>query len=164
MKLFLSGKDMKKINIMRGNFSTGSIEIKNFTDNDFTNANLTFEIFERDIGFKVNYENGVPIVHINLGLTLRLSEVEDEKGPIKENIEFFVVSEDALKAVEKKAKTVMAEGLEIMRENQLDVADFYTILSNAGRAKFLKFLDGLEDKEDYLNHIVFKAAVDVSTK
>ena len=122
------------------------------------------EIFGKRQKNIVSYENGTPVLTIDLNLTLRLSEVENKGGMVKENVEFYVISDKALKALETKLKQNMAKGLEFMRDNQVDVADFYTFLHNNNKKAFHKFLDNLEDKEDYLNHIVFKLGVKVNAR
>lgn len=160
----LSPFDMKKVNLIRGNFNTGSIEIDNFTDKNFTEANLTFDISNKKIRYKIVFENGIPIINIDMELNLMLAEMENKDGMIEENVEFFIITNEAINAIEKKVRNSIADAIEIMRDNQLDMADFYTILHNSNKKAFNNFLDNLEDKENYLNHVVFKIGVKVYSK
>ena len=125
---------------------------------------MTFEIFGKTINYKISYQNGIPIVHIDTSLTLRLSEVEQNHDILQENVELFVITPAAEKAIEKKVKTSMADGINLMREHQIDMADFYTILHNDNKKAFHNFLDSLEDQENYLSHIVFKVSVRIYAK
>ncbi len=160
----ISGQDLKKINLIKGDFKTGSIEIYNYSDKDFDDANLIFEIFDKNLKFKVVYENGIPVFNIDMTLTLSLSEVENKTGMIQRNTEFFMIDQNVADAIEKKVRKTMSEGLEIMKDNQADLFDFYTIMHNADRTKFKKFLENLEDKDEYLSHIVFKISINSSFK
>ncbi len=160
----LGERDMKRVNFVIGDYNNGSLVVENFSDDHFQDANLTFEIFDKSIGYKIVYQNGIPVVNIDTSLTLRLSEVEQNTGILQENVELFVITPQAIKAVEKKVKTSMAEGLNIMRENQSDIADFYTILHNDNRIAFHNFLDSLENPDDYLDRIVFKLSVRIYAK
>ncbi len=160
--LYLNGLDMKKINLACGGFNTGSLEIRNVTDNQFENANLTFEIFNQQHLLQVAYQNGIPVISINVKLTLRLSEVENEGKIFQENIEFFDLSEETEKNIKKKIKKVLSQGIEIMKENQVDIADFYTFLNNHDYIKFHKFLNSLQNPDDYINHLIFKTSVFVN--
>jgi len=160
----VDGKEIKKLNFVRGDYSTGSIEINHFTDKYFDDADVTFEIFGKKQKLNVTYQNGIPVVQIDTKLTLRLSEVKNKGGILKENVEFFAISEEAVKAVEQKVKNSMSDGLTIMREHQIDLADFYTFLFNNNKKAFKNFLSSLEDEEDYLNHIVFRASIKVYAK
>ena len=162
--VMLGEREMKKVNFVLGDYSNGSIVVKNITDNHFNDANLTFEIFDNTISYHIVYQNGIPVVNIDTSLTLRLSEIEQESEPLQENVELYVVSQTVTNALEKKVRNSMADGINIMREHQVDIADFYTILHNNNPKAFHKFLDSLEDSDDYLNHIVFKVSVRIYEK
>lgn len=164
LKLTLPVDAMTSINFMQGECSICSLKIEDFTDETFKNCDLTFEIFDKKIDYKVVFENNVPVVNINNKLSLKLSEVEGGNGGRQENIEFFVISNKAKQAIQTKVKQMMADGLEVMRENQVDIIDVYTKIHNQHPKAFKKFLNSLEDKEDYLNRIVFKACVDIQAK
>lgn len=163
-KLLLDSKDLKKINLVQGSFNTGSIEIYNFSDSVFKNANMTYEIYNKRIKNKVVFQNGIPVFNIDLTLTLTLSEVENENGMVEENVEFFVITESATKAIEKKVRESIADGLKIMRDNQLDLVNFYTTIYNTDKHSFKKFLKSLKNEDDYLNNVVFKVSVKIYTK
>ena len=163
-KIMIDGGQSKAINLIRGDFRTGSIEIKDFSNKDFEHVNLIFEIYNKEIKYKVVFENGVPIFHINMDLTLSLSEIQNPKGMIEKNVDFFVVSQDETDAIAKKVNSSMVEALQIMRDNQVDIMNFYTYMHNSNRTQFNKFLKGLDDKDNYLSNIVFKSSVKVYSK
>lgn len=160
----LDGDQMKCVNFVKGDFSFGSVQVKNFSDEIFDQANLSFEIFDSGTDRFVTYQNGTPVVEINTRLTLRLFEVENKDGMVQKNVDLTVLSDSAINAIEKEVKTQMTNGLNIMRENQVDIADFYTLLHNKNPIKFKKFLENLQDKDDYLNRMVFKISVRIDLK
>ena len=160
----MDGRDIKKINLIKGGYNNGSLVVEHFSDDVFDDAELTFEILGRGLNYKVVYQNETPIFIINAKMTMTLSEVENKDGLIEKNVEFFKISEELKNQIEIKLKTSIAEGVEIMRENKTDIVDFYTVLYNSNKKQFKKFLDNLEDKDDYLNNIVFKFGVNIFTK
>ena len=160
----ISGKDVKNINFMKKGFNSGAIELENFSDEHFDEANLTFEIKDKKIKNKVLYKNGVPIFQIDLTLSLSLTEIDNKEGMIEENIEFFVITPQALQALEKKVRQSVADGIAIMREYKTDILDFYTIMHNTNKKEFDKFINSLEDKDDYLNHVVFMLSINLGAK
>ena len=113
---------------------------------------------------KVYFQNDIPVVVLNLNVTVSLAEVQDENGVVKKNVEFTGIDDDLKNAIELELKKLISEGIEIMRDNQTDIVDFYTTLSNSNRSAFNKFLNSLEDKEDYLNGIVFKVGINVFSR
>lgn len=163
-KVKISSEEIENINLLRNNFNNGTIIIENFTDENFDNANLTFEIYNKNLRKKVVYQNDVPVFNIDIELALSLTEVENQNGMIEENVEFFVITKDAVNEIEKKVRSSIMEGLRFMRDNQTDIVDFYTFMHNSNKSSFQKFLNSLEDKDDYLNHIVFKVSVKVLSK
>ena len=163
-KLVLEGRDIKKINLTKGDFRTGSIEIFGVDDALFKNADLTFEILDKHVKYKVTYTNNVPIVYIDNKINLTLSEVKSEGQVFDDNVEYFRFSENIKKEIERKIRTSMMEAIEIMRDNQVDIIDFYTEIHNADKKAFDRFMKSLDDKENYLNHVVFKVGITIITK
>ena len=160
----IDGIDMKKLNLVHGNFNIGTIVLENYSDDNFDDATLTFEIVEKVMRYRVDYHNGIPVVGLSSRLVVSLSEAENREGMIAKNIEFDSVDKNMIEAIKQKVKSLMGEAIVVMRDNQVDVCDFYTHLHNSDKGKFEHFLQMLEDKDDYLNRIVFKVSVDVFVK
>lgn len=164
LNTILEGLDIKKINLINGNFSTGSVVLEHFSDENFDDAKLTFEILDKDIRSKVIFQNNVPIIMMNGNCTVSLSEVQTKDGVVKKNVEFTGISNSVKNALEIKFKELISQGIEIMRDHKIDVIDFYTMMSNSNHKAFEKFLSTLEDKDDYLNSIVFKIGANIFTR
>lgn len=163
-KVMVDGIDMKKLNLVHGNFNIGTIVLENYSDDHFDNATLTFEIVEKVMRYRVDYQNGIPVVGLSSRLVVTLSEAENQQGMVAKNIEFDSVDQKMLEAIKQKVKNLMGEAIVIMRDNQVDICDFYTLLHNHDKKEFSHFLSLLDDQNDYLNRIVFKVSVDVFVK
>lgn len=164
LKRQLSADDLKNINYFRGNFNTGALSIKNFSGKPFENANLTFNIYDKKMKTKVVFENGIPVFYCDIKFTVVLNGVEEDKGMFDENVDLYLITSKAATEIEKKVKSNMADGLAIMREVKVDIADFYTKIYNTDKKSFKRFLDSLDDKDDYLNHVLFKTRVRVYSR
>ncbi len=164
LKRQLSADDLKNINYFRGNFSTGALTIKNFSGKPFENANLTFNIYDKKMKTKVVFENGIPVFYCDIKFTVVLNGVEEDNGMFDENVDLYLITSKAATEIEKKVKSNMADGLAIMREVKVDIADFYTKIYNTDKKSFKRFLDSLDDKDDYLNHVLFKTRVRVYSR
>ena len=154
----LSKEQIKNINLLKGNYSTGAIIIDNFYDDIFQNARLTFDIFENKLNYKVRFENGIPVVYINSKVFVKLSEAQQENRLIEENVEIKNISDDAIEALQFKLKEYMRDGINILRENKADLIDLYTLIYNSHPIEMRKFLERLEDEKDFLNFVVFKVS------
>lgn len=164
LKMILDGLDIKKINIIKGVYTTGSLVVEDFSDETFKDAELTFEILGRQSSYKIVYENEIPVVMINTKMIMTLAEVESPSGLIEENVEYLKISPKLIDAIELKVKSLVSQGIDIMRENQTDIVNFYTMMYNSNKTAFLNFLNNLEDKDDYLNKVIFKVGVQVFTR
>ncbi len=162
--LKIDGNDLSNINYFLNDSRSGTIEIDNFSDENFTDANLVFEILSKETKNKVVFENDIPVFCVNTNISLNLTEVQSQQSRVENNVEFFKITDTALREIEKSVKKSMTDALTLMRENQVDIVDFYTKIANAHPFKFKNFLQKLEDPEDYLNHIVFKVSVNVLSK
>jgi len=164
LKRQISSQDMKNINYFRGNFSAGALTIKDFKGEPFEKADLTFNIYDKKMKKKVVFENGIPVFYVDLKFTVVLNGVEEDKGMFDENVDLYLITNKAASEIEKRVKSNMADGLAIMREEKTDLADFYTKIYNTDKKAFKRFLDSLDDKDDYLNHVMFKTRVRVYSR
>ena len=160
----ISGDDIVKINYFRGEFKTGGITIEDFNGEPFGKASLSFDISEKKLRNKVVFENGIPTIYTDIKFTVTLSEVEQEDEQFNKDVDLYNVTRNETSQIEKKIKMEMAEALEIMREAKTDVANFYTLMYNTDKKSFKRFLDSLDDKEDYLRYTLFKTSVRVHSK
>ena len=154
-------QDMKKINLIRGTFKLGSIVIENFSDDLFRNARLTFEMTDNKINRQVQFINGIPVVYIDVKLYVHLTEAQEEDMEIKENTDYKNISDEAIKKLEFEVKNSIKQGIDILRENKCDIHDIYTLLNNSNRREFQRFLNKLDDKDDFLNFVIFKIGVQI---
>ena len=161
---FLDSDQVEDINMVCGGYKEGSLEIEHFTDEKFNDAKLSFEILNNTVRHRIIYQNDQPIFGIDLTLVLNLSEAVNKDNEIEENIEFKNLSDSMLDAIEKKVREKFANAIAIMRENKADICNFYTVMYNSDKHKFMKFLESLEDAEDYLNNMVFKMSLKISTQ
>ena len=160
----ISGDDIVKINYFRGEFKTGGITIEDFKGDPFGKASLSFDISGKKLRNKVVFENGIPTIYTDIKFTVTLSEVKQEDEQFNKDVDLYNVTKNETSQIEKKIKMEMAEALEIMRESKTDVANFYTLMYNADKKNFKRFLDSLDDKEDYLRYTLFKTSVRVHSK
>lgn len=162
--VLLDSKQVEDINMVCGVYKEGSIEIENFSDGEYNEAKLSFEIFDNVVRNRIVYQNGRPIFCIDLTLVLNLAEAVNKDYTVKENVEFKNLSDAMIQAIEKRVREKFANAIGIMRENKADIANYYTIMYNSDRANFMKFLESLENADDYLNEMVFKMSLKVTSK
>ena len=159
----ISSERLRSINWVCGKFERGFLEIENFDSERFGGASVTFEIFGNSLRKKVEFENGVPVVYLNPRIDITLAEIEKD-GMYAQNTEFEVLTDEDIENLNRQVRAFFADGISLMRTKQADIADFYTLLHNANKKEFEKFLRSLDNQDEYLNYIVFKVGVKTRTR
>ena len=159
-KFRMSGEQMKRINFLSGIYQEGDISIEHITKDEFEDATLIFDIVDKKTKYRVIYENGVPNILVNIDLKLLLSEIQNKDGLVGKDVERMVIEEEILDKISSKVKEYVFDAVSIMRENEVDILDFYTLLNNLTPIQFKKFL---REKEGFfLNNVVFKVGAKIS--
>ena len=159
-KFRMSGEQMKRINFLSGIYQEGDISIEHITKDEFEDATLIFDIVDKKTKYRVIYENGVPNILVNIALKLLLSEIQNKDGLVGKDVERMVIEEEILDKISSKVKEYVFDAVSIMRENEVDILDFYTLLNNLTPIQFKKFL---REKEGFfLNNVVFKVGAKIS--
>jgi len=159
-KFKLSGEQMKAINFLSGTYQEGDISVENITKDDFVDATLIFDIVGKRTDYRVVYENGIPVILINIDLKLLLTEIQNKDGLVGKDVERMVFEDEILDKISSKVKEYVFEAVSIMRENEVDILDFYTFLNNLSPIKFKKFLKTNEGF--FLNNVIFKVGTRIS--
>ena len=159
-KFRMSGEQMKRINFLSGIYQEGDLSIEHITKDEFEDATLIFDIVDKKTKYRVIYENGVPNILVNIDLKLLLSEIQNKDGLVGKDVERMVIEEEILDKISSKVKEYVFDAVSIMRENEVDILDFYTLLNNLTPIQFKKFL---REKEGFfLNNVVFKVGAKIS--
>ena len=153
-KFRLSGEQMKTINFLSGTYQEGDISVENVSKGDFVDATLIFDIVGKRTDYRVVYENGIPVILINIDLKLLLTEIQNKDGLVGKDVERMVFEDEILDKISSKVKEYAFEAVSIMRENEVDILDFYTFLNNLSPIKFRKFMKTNEGF--FLNNVIFK--------
>lgn len=158
---FLDNTDMQKLNLATGKFKSGTIVIDNFTDDVFRNARLTFDIQNSTIRRNAKFYNGVPVVNMSINFYVKLLEAKEEDLEIKENLDVKNISKEAISALENKIRSSISDAIGILRENKCDILRVYTLLNNSFPSETKKFMESLDDEQDFLNHVIFKVSPNI---
>jgi Ger(x)C family germination protein len=160
----LSGSDMQKLNYFKNDSAVGTITLENFSDDEFENATLSFNVYDKKIRKRVVFENGIPIVCLDVRLEVMLGEVEQNDGMLDVDIDTHTLTKPISDAIEKKVRSEIADAINIMRQSKTDAVDFYALLHNSAKKNFQRFLNSLDDKDDYLSSVIFKTTVKVHSR
>ena len=116
---------------------------------------MAFTIKNKQVAIKTDFQNGVPMFIINLNLGVQLSEIDTKGEEFKEESQFTQITQEIDAKIQNVLKNEFVKALKILRDSKADVIGVYEKFYRSNRKDFLKFLNNLDDKDDYLNNIVF---------
>lgn len=158
----LSSEESANLNWFNNEIKKLDFEIKNFSDENLTNANVTFHVFEKEVKNKPCFKNGVPVFNVSVKVHLRPVQI------LSNNIsqENYKINHNFLtKAMENEIKKHIFNGLkkaeENFKQNKYDVINceekFYKFC-NKQYKDYLK--NNLQDRY-FLEDVVFNYKVEV---
>lgn len=155
----LNREELKSVNLFTGNFKQGTIKIDDVNVGSFSHTDLTYLIYSQGSKIRTSFENGIPIVSVNLKIEAALEEILANDKKVEINSEISKISQEIKDLIEHKVKAKFASTLAILREKKTDILGIYSRFMRSNRKEFKNYLETLEDKEEYLDGILFRFSV-----
>lgn len=134
--------------------------IKNFSDQHYQNADIELNIVVNRVSYITDFENNKPVFTINSLVSLGLqSVVADEALEEYYHNNINPLSLELKNEVIKNLKNKFAAFLKKMIDNQADTFGVYSAFNNQHSIKFQKWLQTLDDPEDFLSKIEFRMSI-----
>ncbi len=137
------------------------LSLENLSDDNFTNANLTYRVQRKQIREYVDYDNGYPVFTANLRLFVSLTEVNSSKEDMTKKHEPSYISEEVRQKMEELVKKQISDSLDVLIENKTDILEIYEKFYRFKRSETKKFMNMLDDPDEFLSHVTFKFYVTI---
>jgi len=165
-------KDGKKVEVLKesilhglnyvfGNEEDQNIVVENVTTDDMKNAKAVFYIDNKKVSINTKFENNIPIFSVSMNLMLSRIEIIGEKENQSYNITYSNITEEVKNKIEMKIKTAFSNSINKMREVKCDLGGIYRIFYQRNRKDFKKYLQSLENIDDFLQNMLFEINVNV---
>lgn len=147
-------QQLRGINWINNNSNEGNLKIENVTDEYFTDATLTFDIFGKRTSKKADIRDNLFNIFYDINITLSLSEVRQD-SEVKKILESHVnyLSSEVKDKVAFKIKEDFMSTFKSMKDNKTDLLLVYQTFMNKDRKKFESFLNMLPEKDEYLDYV-----------
>lgn len=152
----VEGEQMQGLSLLSKTVKKGNVQVNNINDRIFNDATLNFDIFNKSVKSYGYFANGVPVFNYDITLVLKLEEVVmDDYG-----VEAMTAVKNYMKGnIKQLTESTIYEDISSIinkcKSTQSDILGVYDYFYKFHTAQWNKFLDSLEDKEDYLNYVVF---------
>lgn len=165
LKLVLDGQMVEYYNWVVNQSNKSVLTIDDYSDENFKNANISFQVEQKPVVLKASYKNNVPQMNYVVNFILTLDEVNQQKY-VKSN--YLLSQQDFNQKMNNKIQNKVREDfsklIDVLRESQVDIIDVYDTFTKYDQQKFENFIDSLDDPKDYLRYINYNIAVNVIIK
>ena len=144
-----------KSQILNNGEALDCIKINQVKTEDDKTVDMVFEVKNKNVNIATKIQNKIPIFIADVNLGLKLTEIDTKGQEVKSNTQFTEINQEIASKIESKIKIEFSQMLQILRENKADVINVYDTFFRQNRKQFLDFYNNLDDKEDYLNSIIF---------
>ena len=161
--LELTPQQSQMINWFNDKAQTGTMVIQNVTQQGlFDNANVGVQIDQKKSTITTTFDKGMPTLTLSVKLYVRTVEINqtDYTGnSYKSNS--VNVTEHLKQLIKQKVTTQAESAFELCKDNKVDLIKVYETFNKYNNKKFKQYLNGLDNKQDYLNQIALKVKVEV---
>ena len=159
------GDEMNGLNLLSLDTKRGHIQIKNVNTPEFSDASLTFEIFNKKTSYSGKFVNGKPVFNFDIDLVLKLEEATQKTS----NIKALTTTKNYVEGVVKTklyqtAENSISKLINTSKANNADVFEVYDYFNKFHNSEWKQFLNTLENKDDYLNYVTFTLSLKLQGK
>ncbi len=162
----LTNDQIATLNLLSNKTKKGYITAKNITNKVFENADLTYEIHNKTIGFSAYFIKDVPVFNIDISLILQIKEVvtNNEKSYMAINGTTAFLTDDVKTQLKKTTHNHLSSIINLMKEKQVDILRVYQAFNKHETKKWNNYLANLKNQEDFLSNVVFTVNINPEGK
>jgi len=160
--LKIDSEQNDNLNLFNKNIKRGSFEIKNFSDENFENANIIFDIKNKVSDVNVYFKDGKPCYDLYLKLFIRTSEISKE-NLVQQDYEILQTkfSKNLEEAIKQTIKEKLKSAEEFFKQNKFDVIWCNDKFYKFKNKEYTKFLQNLSSQDDFISNVEFNYKIDV---
>ena len=152
----LSRQVAQGINLLKGEDFKSNVTINNSSD-----IEEVYKIRKKSSVKSVRFENSVPVYTINLEIIASKLETVNGENNLDENLQLSNIDAETCTKIESEIKKQVGFAVGKLRENRTDIANIYREFYQKRRSDFKRFLQTLDNQEDFLNYVIFEMNVKV---
>ncbi len=156
--------EVKYINLLQPQNILGTFKLQNVTTDLFTNAEVVINMINKDVSYKLSFENGLPKITYTLDLYIIIDEIiESEKSEDLLYTENWFVDKNLVNALQNKIIENLDIGITKLKSEQIDILNIYDKFYKFKNKQFEKYLNTLDDKQNFLQNIQFNYKVNINS-
>ena len=152
----ISPDDVKYINLMQPENVLGTFVLEGVNSNLFNNARVVLDLTNKEMKYKLSFDNGKPKISYEIDLYIVLDEIiESEKTENLLHTENWFVDDSVVNGLKSKVQENLDKVVNKLKSQNIDMIEVYDKFYKFKNKKFTKFLNSLENKQDFLKDVIF---------
>ena len=152
----ISPDDVKYINLMQPENVLGTFVLKGVNSNLFNNARVVLDLTNKEMKYKLSFDNGKPKISYEIDLYIVLDEIiESEKTENLLHTENWFVDDSVVNGLKSKVQENLDKVVNKLKSQNIDMIEIYDKFYKFKNKKFTQFLNSLENKQDFLKDVIF---------
>ena len=152
----LQPEEVKYINLMQPETVLGTFILENVNSDLFKDARVVIDLTNKEMKYKLGFENGRPKIKYDIQLYIMIDEIiEAEKTENLLHTENWFVDDSVVTGLTSKIQENLDKVVQKLKNENMDMIDIYDKFYKFKNKKFTKFLNTLENKQDFLKDVIF---------
>ncbi|MBQ7880557.1 MAG: hypothetical protein IJ358_01780 [Clostridia bacterium] len=154
--------EIKYINLLQPDNVLGTFVLENVNSNTFKDARLVLDLTNKEMEYKLSFKDGKPTIKYDIELYILIDEIiESGKTENLLHTENWFVDDSVINGLTNK----IVENLEVvvskLQDENIDMIEVYDKFYKFKNKKFTKYLNSLENKEDFLKDVEFEYKIKI---
>ena len=148
--------EVKYINLLKPENVLGTFMLERVNSDLFNNARVVIDLTNKEMNYKLGFENGLPKIKYDIQLYIMIDEIiEAEKTENLLHTENWFVDSSVVNGLQTKVKENLDKVVQKLKDQNMDIIEIYDKFYKFKNKKFTTYLNGLENKQDFLKDIIF---------
>ena len=161
----ISENERLALNIVNSGDGNSVIGVKGYTEYPIEDADIYFQLFDKASKIDGYFEGDKPIIKFKIRIIVKLDEVVTNNNNVEASSSITSFMTPRLE--EKLAENIESYVFELvdnMKRDNTDILFVYDHLNRFHHKKFSRYLDSLDNAENYLQGIDFKCDIEIRSK
>lgn len=152
-----SPTEMSFINLLENEDIYGNFKLDNITSDIYNNATLMLQLTYKTLDAKYYFKDNTPCVKYSIDMYVRVEEViEQGRNQDLLHAENWSVDDVVVERIKQHTTNNLDLSLNDLKQNNADIVKVYENFNKFKHKKWKKYLESLEDKDQYLKNVQFE--------
>ena len=158
----ITSDDIKYVNLLQPENVLGTFILEQVNSNLFKDARVVIDLTNKEMEYKLTFKDGKPKIKYDIELYILVDEIiEAEKTGNLLHTENWFVDDSVINGLKNKIIENLEKVVTKLQDENIDMIEVYDKFYKFKNKKFTKFLNGLENKQDFLKDVEFEYKITI---